>query len=77
MQSGAHQAIVLGVVDAGEAGNARPAKVDDAGVAQVVDVGRRPAAIVQLPEVVGRLVVAPDCAARIPNKFLLSETSVM
>ena len=49
------------VVDAAQAGDAQAAKPHDARGAQVVDVGRHPAAVVQLPQVVGGLVVAANC----------------
>ena len=58
----ARLAKVVGVVDAGEAADADAAKGDHAGVAQVEDARRGPPAIIQLPQVVGGLVVATDCA---------------
>jgi hypothetical protein len=61
--------VVLGIVDAGEASDACAAEVDDASMAQVVDIGGRPAAIVQLPQVVGGLVVAANCG---PEKCAIS-----
>ena len=56
--------VVRGVVDAANAADARAAKVDDAGMAEVVNVGRGPAAVVQLPEVICRLVVAANCTCQ-------------
>lgn len=62
---GRHLVVARGVVpvveNARQPADAQAAKVDDARGAHVVDVGRGPAAVVELPEVVCRLVVAPDC----------------
>ncbi len=60
-------AVVVGVVDAGEAADADAAKGDHAGVAQVENARRGPPAVVQLPQVVGGLMVAADCAAGPPS----------
>ena len=57
--------VVVGIVYAGEAADADAAKGHHAGVAQVEDARRGPSTIVQLPQVVGCLVVAADCAARL------------
>jgi len=51
---------VVGVENARQAAYADAAKGDHASVAQVEDARRRPPAIVQLPQVVGRLVVAAN-----------------
>ena len=61
LQPQAHRAIVALVVDAGQAANAGTPEVDDPGMAQVVNVWRYPAPIVELPQVVGRLVVPANC----------------
>jgi hypothetical protein len=60
----ARLAVVVGVENAGQAADADAAKGHHARVAQVVYARRRPAAIVQLPQVVGGLMVAADCGAR-------------
>ena len=54
--------VIVGLVDAGEAGDAGAAEAHDAGGAHVEDVGRRPAAVVELVEVVGGLVIPADCS---------------
>jgi len=51
---------VPALVDAGEACDADAGDSDAAGVAQIVDVGRHPAAEGQLLQEVGRFVVAAD-----------------
>lgn len=52
--------VVSSVVDARDARNAHAADGDHAGAPEVVDVGGDPPAIVQLLQVVGRLVVPAD-----------------
>lgn len=52
--------MVPGVVDAGQPRDAQAAHPDAAGKSEEVDVGGHPATVVQLPEVVHCLVVAPD-----------------
>ncbi len=56
-----YHAEMLGIIDAGEACYARATKVDDTSMAHVVDVRSRPASMVQLPQMVGRLMVATNC----------------
>ena len=55
-----HLLVVVRLVDAREPADARAAKAHDACVAQIKDAGRDPAAVEELPQVVGRLVVAAD-----------------
>lgn len=52
--------VVPSVEDARKPTDPEPPKVDHPRVAHVVDVGRHPPAVVQLPQVVACLVVAPD-----------------
>ena len=52
--------VVRAVEDAGQAGQPQAADVDDARVAEVVDVVGHPPAVVELPEVVASLVVAAN-----------------
>lgn len=58
----AHQIVVLFLVDARQPANADAAKAHHPRVTQEEDVGGGPAAVVQLPQVVGRLVVPPNCS---------------
>lgn len=51
---------MVGIVYAREAADADTAKGDHASMAQVEDARSRPPTIVQLPQVVGRLVVAAN-----------------
>lgn len=60
-QQRAHQVVVVVLEDAAEPCDANAAKVDDTRAAEKVDVGGRPAAMVQLPQVVAGLVVAANC----------------
>lgn len=53
--------VVAAVEDAGQAADTHTRKVDDPRCTQEVDVGRDPAAIVQLPQVIGSLVIAAHC----------------
>ncbi len=53
-------AIVVAFPDAGQARNPEWSAPDEVGGTQVVDVGCDPASVVQLEEVVARLVVAAD-----------------
>jgi hypothetical protein len=63
-----HHPVVLSVVDAGEAADARSPKVHHPGMSQVVDVWSRPAPKVELPQVVRRLVIAPNCIEQSASK---------
>ena len=56
-----HQLVVLVLENAGQPSNAHAPKVDDASIPQEVDVGRSPAPIVELPQVVGCLMIAANC----------------
>lgn len=56
-----HQVVVLVLVDAAQAADADTAKAHHPRIAQEEDVGGGPPAVEQLPQVVGRLVVAADC----------------
>ena len=56
-----HQLVVLVLENAGQPSNAHAPKVDDASIAQEEDVGRSPAPVIQLPQVVGCLVIAANC----------------
>lgn len=53
--------VVVLLVYASEAADADAAKVDDPRGAHVEDVGRGPASIEELVQVVGGLMVAADC----------------
>ena len=63
----AHQVVVVVFEDAAEACNANATKIDDAGIAEKVYVGRCPATVVELPEVVAGLVVATNWDAMLSN----------
>eukprot|EP00955_Chlamydomonas_euryale_P116256 366406-Chlamydomonas_euryale.AAC.19 len=56
--------IIPRLVDSRQARDADTAKLDASGVAKEVDVGRGPASIVELPQIVGGLMVAANCEAR-------------
>ena len=60
----AHHLVVRTFEDARQACYAGASEIDDPRMAQVVYVGRNPAAIIQLPQVVARLMIAPNCTPK-------------
>lgn len=54
--------VIMALVNASQAGDARATKVDDIGGTHVEDVRGCPAAVVELMQVVCGLVVASDCS---------------